>query len=203
MLVFFSLFSVGFCIPSTDCKIVEPSTGEELGPNLEGEIWIRGPQVMKGYLNNPEATAECIDADGFFHSGDIGYVDDEGYLYICDRRVDLIIAGGRNLFAAEVEAAIDGHPAVESSAVIGLPDDDLGQRVHAIVHASGGVSEEALASYLVQQLIHYKRPRSYEFVDRPLRDDSGKLRRFALRAERIEDSATGRKMSPSELGGFE
>ena len=193
--------SVG--LPQDGCQIrILDARGDDLPAGGVGDIYMR-PAAGSGSTFHYRGADRQTTRDGWETVGDVGYLDHEGYLYICDRRVDLIIAGGRNIFAAEVEAAIDGHPAVESSAAIGLPDEDLGQRVHAIVHAPGGVSEEALASYLEQQLIHYKRPKSYEFVDRPLRDDSGKMRRFALRAERIDDSATGRKLLASELEGFE
>jgi bile acid-coenzyme A ligase len=115
----------------------------------------------------------------------MGHLDADGYLYIADRRTDLILCGGRNIYPAQVEAAIDLHPAVVSSAVIGLPDDDLGQRVHAIVQTAEPVDEDALRRHVAEQVIHYAVPRSFEFVDQPLRDDAGKVRRFALRAERM------------------
>ena len=97
----------------------------------------------------------------------------------------MILCGGANVYPAEVEAALDAHPAVRSSAVIGLPDDDLGQRIHAIVDAPDGVEEAALREHLEQHLVRYKRPRSFEFVSEPLRDDAGKLRRSALRQARL------------------
>ena len=123
--------------------------------------------------------------DGWESLGDLGYVDDEGYLYLTDRRTDMIVTGGSNVYPAEVEAALDAHPAVLSSAVIGLPDDDLGQRVHAIVQASPPPDEDALRAHLAEQLLRYKIPRSFEYVDTPLRDEAGKLRRGALRDARI------------------
>jgi bile acid-coenzyme A ligase len=97
----------------------------------------------------------------------------------------MIVTGGANVYSAEVEAALDAHPAVRSSAVIGLPDDDLGQRVHALVDAPGGVDEEALRAHLASELVRYKVPRSFEFVDEVLRDDAGKVRRVALREARL------------------
>ena len=115
----------------------------------------------------------------------MGSVDEEGFLYLVDRKADMIVTGGANVYPAEVEAAIDAHGAGRSSAVIGLPDDDLGQRIHAIVDAPPGVSEDALREHLAAHLVRYKIPRSFEFVEEPLRDDAGKVRRSALRDDRI------------------
>ena len=117
--------------------------------------------------------------------GDLGYVDEDGYLYLTDRETDMIVTGGANVYPAEVEAAIDAFEAVRSSAVIGLPDDDLGQQVHAIVDAPEGLDEEALRRHLRERLAHYKIPRTFERVTEPLRDDAGKVRRSALRAARL------------------
>jgi bile acid-coenzyme A ligase len=115
----------------------------------------------------------------------MGYVDADGYLYLTDRRTDMILSGGRNIYPAQVEGALEAHPAVQSSAVIGLPDDDLGQRVHAIVQASAPLTEEELRNHLRDRIVHYSIPRSFEFVDHPLRDDAGKVRRWALREARL------------------
>jgi bile acid-coenzyme A ligase len=123
--------------------------------------------------------------EGWETLGDLGYLDDEGYLYLTDRETDMIVTGGANVYPAEVEAAIDAFGRVRSSAVIGLPDDDLGQRVHAIVDAPEGLDEAALVAHLEQHLARYKIPRSFERVHEPLRDDAGKVRRSALRAARL------------------
>jgi bile acid-coenzyme A ligase len=129
--------------------------------------------------------AERVDThDGFTTVGDMGHVDADGYLYLADRRSDLILRGGANIFPAEVEAALEAHPAVRSVAVVGLPDDDLGKRVHAIIAAPGGVSENELRGFVAERLVSYKCPESYEFVDGPVRDDAGKVRRTALARER-------------------
>jgi bile acid-coenzyme A ligase len=114
-------------------------------------------------------------------------MDEEGYLYLADRRTDLILSGGANIYPAEVEAALDAHPDVLTSAVVGLPDDDLGQRAHAIVQRREGcdVGAAELLAHLEQHLVRYKIPRSTEFSDIPLRDDAGKVRRTALRDERV------------------
>lgn len=125
--------------------------------------------------------------------GDLGYLDAQGYLYLVDRRTDLVISGGANIYPAEVEAALEAHPQVLSSAVVGLPDDDLGQRVHAIVQVRGCEDEtcnaQVLRDFVDARLVKYKVPRTFEFVQEPLRDDAGKVRRSALRAARISASS--------------
>ena len=122
---------------------------------------------------------------GWESIGDIGWLDADGYLYLADRRTDMILVGGANVYPAEVEAAIDEHPLVQSSCVIGLPDDDLGGRVHAIVQPRAGLTIADLEAHLADRLVRYKRPRSIEFVNAPLRDDAGKVRRSQLREERL------------------
>jgi bile acid-coenzyme A ligase len=121
--------------------------------------------------------------------GDLGYMDDDGYVFIVDRRTDLIVSGGANIYPAEIEAAIEQHPAVRSCVVVGLPDSDLGQATHAIVDAPGlagaALNEAAVLAFLKDSLVTYKHPRSFEFVDSPLRDDAGKVRRSSLRDQRI------------------
>jgi bile acid-coenzyme A ligase len=122
---------------------------------------------------------------GWESIGDMGWLDEEGYLYLADRRTDMILVGGANVYPAEVEAAIDEHPLVQSSCVIGLPDDDLGNRVHAIVQPREGLSLDDLAQHLADRLVRYKLPRTFELVHEPLRDDAGKVRRSQLREERL------------------
>ena len=175
--------SVGRAV-GCEIRILDPDTHEELPPGEIGEVYLRsrrGAGATYRYVG-----AEATVVDGFDTIGDLGWLDEDGYLYLADRRTDLIIAGGANIYPAEVEAAIDTHPAVRSSAVIGLPDDDLGQRVHAIVDATGPLDEEELLAYLGQRLARYKVPRSVELTaDGPLRGDDGKVRRSALRQARI------------------
>jgi len=158
--------------------------GAELPPGEVGEIYMRRaagtPQTYK-YVG---ATAKTR-ADGWESLGDLGWFDAEGYLYLADRRSDMILVGGSNVYPAEIEAALEEHPAVQSCAVIGLPDDDLGSRIHAIVNTKGTVTPEDLKAHLNDRLVTYKQPRSFEFVDEPVRDDAGKVRRTALRDARI------------------
>jgi bile acid-coenzyme A ligase len=126
---------------------------------------------------------------GWESLGDIGWFDEDGYLYLADRRTDMILVGGSNVYPAEIEAALEEHPQVQSVAVIGLPDDDLGNTIHAIVQARGTVTPEDLKAHLADLLVSYKQPRTYEFVDEPLRDDAGKVRRSALRDARLKKEA--------------
>jgi bile acid-coenzyme A ligase len=161
--------------------------GAELPPRQLGEVYLRpktaGPAGRYRYIG---ATAK-VHGEGWESLGDMGYVDEDGYLYLGDRQTDMILCGGANIYPAEVESAIDSHPAVRSSCVIGLPDDDLGSVVHAIVDvAERDLSEADLTAHLRERLAKYKMPRSFELVRTPLRDDAGKVRRSALRAARLQ-----------------
>ncbi len=175
--------SVGKPPPGRGVRILDEN-GAECPAGEIGELWLlpAGGQGSTYRYIGAEARA---DSDGWESLGDMGYLDEDGYLYLVDRKTDMIVTGGANVYPAEVEAALDAHPAVRSSAVIGLPDDDLGQRVHALVDAPGGVDEEALRAHLASELVRYKIPRSFEFVDEVLRDDAGKVRRVALREARL------------------
>ncbi len=157
--------------------------GAELPAGEVGEVYLRRPAGTGASYHYVGAEAR---RHGEWESlGDMGWMDAEGYLYLTDRRTDMILVGGANVYPAEIESALEEHPAVRSSAVIGLHDDDLGQRVHAIVELDGEVSDDELRAHLSARLAPNKVPRSYERVDTPLRDDAGKVRRSALRAERV------------------
>lgn len=158
--------------------------GRELPPGEVGEIYMRRAPGAPETYRYVGATPKTL-ADGWESLGDLGWFDAEGYLYLADRRTDMILVGGSNVYPAEIEAALEEHPAVQSCAVIGLPDEDLGARVHAIVNARGEVTAEDLKAHLKDRLVTYKQPRSFEFVDEPVRDDAGKVRRTALRDARI------------------
>jgi bile acid-coenzyme A ligase len=158
--------------------------GTPCAPGEVGEIYMK-PASGQGTTYRYIGATPTASVDGWETLGDIGWFDADGYLYLADRKSDMILVGGSNVYPAEVEAAIDAHPAVRSSAVIGLPDDDLGSRVHAIVDAPLGVTEAELRAHLADSLVAYKIPRSFEFVAEPLRDDAGKLRRSALREARL------------------
>jgi bile acid-coenzyme A ligase len=176
--------SVGRPTAGRRIRIQRPD-GSECAPREVGEVFMLPPGGRGSTYRyvGAEATAS---ADGWESLGDMGWLDEDGYLYLVDRKADMILVGGANVYPAEVEAALDAHPAVRSSAVFGLPDDDLGSRIHAIVDAPQPVSEQALREHLAKHLVQYKMPRSFEFVNEPLRDDAGKLRRSALRAARLE-----------------
>lgn len=168
-------------------KIVDEQ-GRELPPGEIGEIFAMpasGPGSTYTYIGDePRSTA-----DGYETLGDFGWLDEDGYLYIADRRTDMIVSGGANIFPAEVEGALMAHPGVEGAVVIGLPNEEFGAAVHAIVQpteqARGTLDAEALLLFLRDRLVTYKLPRSFEFVEYRLRDDAGKVRRQQLRAERI------------------
>jgi bile acid-coenzyme A ligase len=175
-----------------DLKILD-SQGDELPPGEIGEIFARPNYTSEAtyyYIGSPPATTT---ADGFVSVGDMGWVDGEGYLYIADRRVDLIISGGANVFPAEVEGALSSHPEVVDAVVIGLPDAEWGKRVHAIVQPrdpSRPPAIEDLGRHVRVHLMPYKVPKTYEFVEDFPRDPSGKVRRTKLVADRME-SASG------------
>ncbi|MEX2489555.1 MAG: AMP-binding protein [Pseudomonadales bacterium] len=177
--------------PGENCEmIIVGENGEPLSPGETGEIFIRpraGPGTTYRYIG---AEAKSIEG-GWESLGDLGYMDEDGYLYLTDRLSDMILSGAANIYPAEVEAAIDSCPGVRSSAVIGLPDADLGHVVHAIVDVpENNITEEQLLEHLSERLVRYKLPRSIEFVTEPLRDDAGKVRRKSLREERLDKAAS-------------
>ena len=172
--------SVGVVVAG-EMKVLDDD-GNECPPGVVGEIYMRpGPSARPTY-RYIGSTAKT--RDGWDSPGDLGYFDDEGFLYLNDRRVDMFTVGGRNVYPAEIESALAEHPAVLSSLVVGLPDGDLGQVPHAIVQADG-LDEAGVVAFLAERIAGYKLPRSVEFVDRPLRDDAGKARRSAVRDEVI------------------
>jgi bile acid-coenzyme A ligase len=160
------------------------AAGNRLPPGEIGEIYMRRPENAPPTYQYRGAQARTLPG-GWESLGDIGSFDEDGYLYLADRRADMILVGGSNVYPAEIEAALDEHPLVQSSAVIGLPDEDLGASIHAIVQPRAGLTEEALREHLRTRLVTYKQPRSYEFVTENIRDDAGKVRRTQLRDERL------------------
>jgi bile acid-coenzyme A ligase len=173
--------SVGRCI-NGEIKIIDPDTFEPLPFGEVGEVFMRSTRDTPTYRY---VGAEArVSPDGWESLGDMGSMDADGYLYLTDRRGDMILSGGANIYPAEVEGAIDEHPSVLSSAVVGLPDEDLGSRLHAIVQVSAPIADDDMRTFLTDRLVRYKIPRSFEFVDHVVRDDAGKVRRSALRDER-------------------
>jgi bile acid-coenzyme A ligase len=157
--------------------------GNEVPTGTMGEVWLKSGRDTPTYTYIG-AEARKRD-DGYESLGDNGWVDDEGYLYLGDRVADMILSGGANIYPAEVEAALNEHAAIESCAVIGVPDEDLGNTVHAIVQTNGAFDEDDVRAFLAERLVRYKIPRTFELVSEPLRDDAGKVRRSELRAQRV------------------
>ncbi len=176
------LRSCGRPAPSFEVRVVGADE-HPLGPREVGEIQIRSPGIMKGYWNKPEASAKALEG-GWFRTGDAGYFDEDGYLYIHDRVKDMIVSGGENIYPAEVENAIFGHPAVADVAVIGVPDEKWGEAVKAIVVRKPGLEVKAsdLIAYARDRIAGYKLPKSVDFVDALPRNPSGKILRRELRA---------------------
>lgn len=175
--------TIGVLIPSTECRIVDPETGQDKGIGEDGEIWVRGPQVMPGYLNNEKATAETIDADGWLHTGDIGHVDDDGHYMIVDRLKELIKFKGFQVPPAELEALLVTHPAVADAAVIGIPDDEAGELPKAFVALKPGqeASADEIKAFVATKVATYKQIRLLEFVAEIPKSASGKILRRLLR----------------------
>ncbi|HVM19540.1 MAG TPA: 4-coumarate--CoA ligase family protein [Egibacteraceae bacterium] len=176
--------TVGVLVPSLEMRIVDPATGEDQGPGGEGEIWVRGPNVMKGYLGRASETGEMLDDDGWLHTGDIGVVDDEGYLSITDRLKELIKFKGFQVPPAELEALLISHPKIADCAVIGVPDEDAGEIPRAYVVAAPGqdLTAEEVTAFTAEHLASYKQVREVEFIDEIPKSASGKILRRELRA---------------------
>lgn len=185
--------SIGVPWPDTDAKIVSLSTGETLPPGEIGELAVKGPQVMKGYWNRPEETERAL-KDGWLMTGDLGYMDENGYFYIVDRKKDMIIAGGYNIYPREVEEVLYEHPAVKEAVVAGVPDPYRGETVKAYIVLKEGqrVTEEELDRFARKQLAAYKVPRIYEFRDELPKTAVGKI----LRRQLVEEEK--RKLAEKE-----
>jgi len=179
------LRSCGVAGPGVELRIIDLETGADAAaPGTVGEILVRSPQVMKGYWNNDAATADAIDEDGWFRSGDVGYLDADGYLYIHDRVKDMIVSGGENVYPAEVENVLMAHPAIADIAIIGVPDERWGETAKAVVVLAAGAElpADALIAYARQHLARFKCPTSVDYVDALPRNPSGKVLKKDLRA---------------------
>jgi acyl-CoA synthetase (AMP-forming)/AMP-acid ligase II len=179
--------SAGRAVGHTEVRIVDP-VGNEVPAGTVGEVTVRGPSVMAGYWDQPEETAAAI-RDGWMRTGDGGYLDRDGYLYVVDRVKDMIISGGENVYSVEVENAIGQHPAVAACAVIGLPDADWGERVHAVVvpKPAASVTLDELRAHTSRLIAGYKAPRSLEVVDALPMSGAGKVLKAELRARRGDE----------------
>ncbi|MCJ7771930.1 MAG: AMP-binding protein, partial [Desulfobacterales bacterium] len=187
------LGSIGLPLLNTDLKLVDPSSGKEMGIGEPGEICVRGPQIMVGYYNKPEETKNSIDADGYMHTGDVAIQDEEGYLRIVDRTKDMIIVGGYKVFSKKVEDVLAGHPAIEMVATIGLPNPERpgSELVKAIISITPGYDygedEEALKKKILdfakEKLAPYEVPKTIEFINELPLTVVGKIDKKVLRAK--------------------
>jgi 4-coumarate--CoA ligase len=175
--------SIGVPIPNTEVRVVDPETGEDLGVGKPGELWIRGPQVMKGYLNNPDATAASIDPDGWLKTGDIGWVDVDDHWLITDRLKELIKYKGFQVAPAELEAHLLTHPAVADAAVIAIADEEAGEvpKAYVVLKPGHRVTSGELVEHVAAHVAPYKKVRAIEFIDEIPKSLSGKILRRVLR----------------------
>jgi acyl-CoA synthetase (AMP-forming)/AMP-acid ligase II len=194
--------SVGVLVPNTECKVVDVGSGRELGPNETGELWIRGPQVMWGYLNRPDATAETLDPEGWLHTGDLGYADEDGYFYVVDRAKELIKYKGLQVAPAELEAVLLAHPAVADAAVIPVPDEEAGEVPKAYVVLKGRAAPEEILAFVAGRVAPFKKVRRLEVVEQIPKSASGKILRRVLverERERVRSEA-GRAVGAAGAG---
>jgi acyl-CoA synthetase (AMP-forming)/AMP-acid ligase II len=181
--------SIGPPIPNTECRLIDVQTGDDVPPGTPGELLVRGPQVMKGYLNDPEATAATLDQDGWLHTGDIATIDDRGYFAIVDRVKELIKYKGYQVAPAELEALLISHPGIADAAVVGSPDDEAGEVPKAFVVTAGQLDADEIKAFVAERVAPHKKVRKVEFVSQIPRAASGKILRRELIAQ--ERSAAG------------
>src|SRR5699024_2048011 len=180
--------SCGIPMPYTEVKIVDPATREEVTtPGQTGEMWVRGPNVAVGYWQDELNTSQAFE-DGWFRSGDIGYVDEQGFFYIVDRLKDMIITGGENVYPAEVERALAGFPHLVDVAVVGVADEQWGQSVVAVVSMQEGHTTTIgeIREYAAEHLARYKLPKQVVILDNVPRNGAGKLDKPAIRSVAAE-----------------
>ena len=178
--------TVGMPFPGQEARVVDVRTRAPIADETPGEIQVRGPHVFAGYWNNPEATAEAFDAEGWFNTGDLGWRSSDGYFTISGRARELIISGGFNIYPREVEEVLAAHPAVAEAAVLGLPDPDFGEQVVAAVVCHAEVSADDLVAHCRDQLASFKKPRRVVFVDALPRNAMGKVQKHVLREQLLE-----------------
>ena len=180
---------MGRPIPGVEAKVIDPATGDELGVNEQGEFCSRGHVVMLGYYKSPDATAAAIDEDGWLHSGDLAVRLPNGYYQITGRIKDMVIRGGENIYPREIEEYLFTHPAIEQSAVVGVPDEKFGEELCAWIKLKSGESmtEDDVLDYCLGKLAHYKVPRYIRFVDRFPQTVTGKIQKFKIREMMIEE----------------
>ena len=174
--------SVGRVMPNTELRVVDPASGADLPAGGRGELWVRGPQVMAGYLGRPEATAEIVDPDGWLRTGDLGEVDREGNVFVVDRLKELIKVSAHQVAPAELEALLATHPAVVDAAVVPQPDPERGEVPLAVVVARGELDAHELMAWVAERVSPHKRIRAVRFAASIPRTPSGKVLRRALLA---------------------
>jgi acyl-CoA synthetase (AMP-forming)/AMP-acid ligase II len=179
------LTSAGKPIDGVRIEVRDPGSGEQLPTGTQGEVWVATEQLMSGYWKRPDATASAIDPEGWYHSGDAGHFDGDGYLFITDRIKDMIISGGENIYPAEIERVLAEHPTVADLTVVGVPDDRWGEVPKAVVVAAEGerVDEAELLAYCREHLASYKCPKSVDVVDELPRNPTGKILKKDVRAK--------------------
>jgi long-chain acyl-CoA synthetase len=179
--------SVGVPVPNMDIRIVDPETGEDVPQGTPGELLVKGPYVMMGYWNNPEETAKQLTEDGWLHTGDVVYQDEDGYIFIVDRTKDMIIAGGFNIYMQEVDRVIMGHPKVADVICCGVPDEYRGETLKAFIQLKPGATatEEEIIAFCREKMAAYKVPKMVEFRPELPRSAVGKALRRVLREEEI------------------
>ena len=175
--------SVGVTAPNTETKIVDAVTQKELGVGEDGEVCVRGPQVMLGYLNNKAATESMLEPNGWLHTGDIGHIDEDGHLFVVDRLKELIKYKGFQVPPAELEALLLTHPAVADAAVVGIPDEEAGEIpvAHVVLRPGAEVTPEEIQEFVAGQVAHYKQVRKVVITDAIPKSTSGKILRRMLR----------------------
>lgn len=180
--------TIGPAVPNTEVRLVDPATGEDAPPGGRGEVWIRGPQVMKGYLNRPDATSATLDDEGWLHTGDIGEVDDEGDFMIVDRLKELIKYKGFQVPPAELEAVLLSHPDITDAAVIPVPDDEAGEipKAFVVLRPDTSPTPAEIMSFVADRVASYKKVRAVETVDEIPKSASGKILRRVLRDRELD-----------------
>jgi acyl-CoA synthetase (AMP-forming)/AMP-acid ligase II len=173
--------SVGWPVPNTECRIVDPQTGRDLPPGADGEIWVRGPQVMRGYFNRPEETRAILDDDGWLRTGDIGHADADGNFFIVDRLKELIKYKGMQVPPAELEAVLLSHPAVADAAVVPLHDEEAGEVPRAFIVLKAAATAGELMEYVARRVAPYKKIRRVDFIEEIPKSASGKILRRLLK----------------------
>jgi long-chain acyl-CoA synthetase len=185
------LEGVGVPVADTEQRVVDPETGEVLPPGATGEILVRGPQVMEGYWQAPEETARVL-SDGWLRTGDIGWIDEDGYAFVVDRKKEMIKYKSFSIAPAELEAALLEHPHVADCAVIGIPDEDAGEvpRAYVVMRKGETLDLEALGRFCATRLAGYKTIRQWQIVDSIPRTPSGKILRRVLKQQALSSAGT-------------